>query len=155
MGKKSNTNYVLTRDNRLVHRVVYEEAYGPIPKGWVVHHINEQKRDNRLENLIALPSVLHDTLHKIQRKERVRFTRYQLQVILNTRGAAIRELSDEITNLRTRLRQLQAQLDAVGLDDLYKCVDKAAPREPVIRHTEHKVDPKPFRPETRLRRVQS
>jgi len=34
-----------------IHRVVFERAHGPIPKGFDVDHINEIKTDNRLLNL--------------------------------------------------------------------------------------------------------
>ena len=34
-----------------VHRVVWEQAHGPIPKGMVIDHINGDRHDNRLENL--------------------------------------------------------------------------------------------------------
>ena len=34
-----------------VHRVVWEMHHGAIPKGLVIHHINSNKKDNRLENL--------------------------------------------------------------------------------------------------------
>ena len=33
------------------HRLVWIEANGPIPKGMHIHHINNNKHDNRLENL--------------------------------------------------------------------------------------------------------
>ena len=35
----------------LVHRIVYEAFVGPIPEGMQINHINEDKTDNRLENL--------------------------------------------------------------------------------------------------------
>ena len=39
----------------LKHREVWQEARGEIPKGWVVHALNGDKRDIRLENLAAVP----------------------------------------------------------------------------------------------------
>lgn len=33
------------------HRLVWENAHGPIPAGMVIHHRNGDKADNRLENL--------------------------------------------------------------------------------------------------------
>ncbi len=43
------------------HRLIWEQANGPIPKGWVVHHLNGDKLDNRLENLAAMPRNEHHT----------------------------------------------------------------------------------------------
>lgn len=34
-----------------IHRLVWEAFNGPIPEGLVINHINEDKTDNRLENL--------------------------------------------------------------------------------------------------------
>jgi hypothetical protein len=45
------------------HILVYEAAYGPVPKGYVVHHKNGDKQDNRLENLEAMTAVAHSKLH--------------------------------------------------------------------------------------------
>jgi hypothetical protein len=36
---------------KMLHRVVWEEANGPIPEGLWVDHINGDIHDNRLENL--------------------------------------------------------------------------------------------------------
>lgn len=36
---------------RRVHRLVWEAFNGKIPKGYVIDHINNNKKDNRLENL--------------------------------------------------------------------------------------------------------
>lgn len=63
-GKKftlRNTGYYsLTTDERtLMHRYVWEKEKGKIPLGWDIHHINENKADNRVENLECLPKAEH------------------------------------------------------------------------------------------------
>jgi len=37
------------------NREAWQGAHGPIPKGWLVHNLNGDKGDNRLENLAAIP----------------------------------------------------------------------------------------------------
>jgi hypothetical protein len=52
--------YALTTDERcLMHRYVWQKEKGPIPDGWDIHHINEVKGDNRIENLECLPKSEH------------------------------------------------------------------------------------------------
>lgn len=42
------------------HIVVWEQAHGrPLPQGWVVHHLNGVKTDNRPENLAGMPRHQH------------------------------------------------------------------------------------------------
>lgn len=36
------------------HRWVWEQHNGPIPNGYVIHHINSNKLDNRIENLSCI-----------------------------------------------------------------------------------------------------
>ncbi len=36
-------------------RKAWSEKHGPIPKGWVVHNMNGDMADNRIENLAAVP----------------------------------------------------------------------------------------------------
>lgn len=48
---------------RMQHVLVWEAAHGPLPHGYQVHHINEDKLDNRLENLVALEAVVHKRIH--------------------------------------------------------------------------------------------
>jgi len=38
-----------------VNREVWQKAHGTIPKGWLVHNLNGDKGDTRLENLAAIP----------------------------------------------------------------------------------------------------
>lgn len=43
----------------LSHIAVWEDANGPLPRAWNVHHLNGVKSDNRLENLVGLPNHEH------------------------------------------------------------------------------------------------
>ena len=45
------------------HRLVWEEANGPIPSGYLVHHRNEDRSDNRLENLQLMTRAEHNQHH--------------------------------------------------------------------------------------------
>lgn len=44
------------------HRYVWEQANGPIPAGFEIHHINHNRADNRLENLELLSEHEHRSL---------------------------------------------------------------------------------------------
>lgn len=49
-----------------VHRIIAEvflNGNKPIPKGYVVHHINENPEDNRVENLVILTKEEHKSIH--------------------------------------------------------------------------------------------
>ena len=54
--KKCNGYLVveIKEKERKIHRLVWEAFNGPIPEGMEVNHINEDKTDNRLENLNLL-----------------------------------------------------------------------------------------------------
>lgn len=53
----------------LEHILIWEEAHGrSLPPGWVIHHLNGDKADNRRHNLLALPSRQHRLLIKELRK---------------------------------------------------------------------------------------
>jgi len=42
------------------HILAWEDAHGqPVPDGWIVHHLNGIKNDNRPENLVAMSSHSH------------------------------------------------------------------------------------------------
>jgi len=57
---RANGYYSLTTGDRcLMHRYVWQKERGEIPEGWDIHHINEDKTDNRIENLECLPKSEH------------------------------------------------------------------------------------------------
>jgi len=48
---------------RLVHVLIWESVYGPVPVGYVIHHNNFIRTDNRLENLQLMWGPDHLRLH--------------------------------------------------------------------------------------------
>lgn len=53
--------------NIRIHQKVWILAHGAIPKGYVVHHVNFDKKDNRLENLALMKDADHRALHSCHR----------------------------------------------------------------------------------------
>lgn len=77
-----NAHKVASKAYRLEHHVNWEKAHGkPLPKGWVVHHFNGIKDDNRPENLLGISRRDHHTQHRA----------YE---------ARIRQLEEEVRSLR-------------------------------------------------------
>lgn len=52
----------------LLHRYIWTKEKGDIPPGWDVHHIDENKENNCIENFECLPKADHTRLH--QKKKR-------------------------------------------------------------------------------------
>lgn len=48
---------------RLEHHIIWEEANGPIPEGFQIHHIDHDRGNNHLLNLMAVSTSDHQRLH--------------------------------------------------------------------------------------------
>lgn len=48
---------------RFEHVLVWEEHFGPVPRGFEIHHVNEDKLDNRIENLRIVSRLEHKRIH--------------------------------------------------------------------------------------------
>jgi hypothetical protein len=75
----------------LEHRFIWEQAHGPIPKGWVIHHLNGDKLDNRLENLASLSNSAHRSMHNDVDGKRSKYIQ-SLEVHIRQLEARIRDL---------------------------------------------------------------
>ncbi len=73
-------------DRRPEHRVIWENEYGEIPEGWIVHHLNGERDDNRIENLSAIPRKRHSP-----------------KTIIKPYEKRINELEDEINQLKKEI----------------------------------------------------
>lgn len=65
----NNGYYVTGKASKKLHRVVWEEANGPIPNGYIVHHRDGDKANNELSNLELIEWGAHTALHLNQRAE--------------------------------------------------------------------------------------
>jgi hypothetical protein len=52
-----------TGDRHLLHRRIWEDHRGPIPDGWDIHHLDECKLNNTIENFECLPKAEHTRLY--------------------------------------------------------------------------------------------
>ncbi len=59
LGTKGYYESTYKHDRRKLHQVVWEDHNGPIPSGFDVHHKNEIKADNRIENLECITKTEH------------------------------------------------------------------------------------------------
>ena len=61
-------------------RTAWSQRHGPIPKGWVVHNMNGDMGDNRLENLACIPRKTGNISEVIAPyRKRIRKLELQLQ----------------------------------------------------------------------------
>jgi hypothetical protein len=75
---KGNTIY--ERTNRITingkvvyeHRNIYETTYGEIPKGYIIHHIDGDTKNNNISNLQLMKQSEHIKLHMNKFKENIK-----------------------------------------------------------------------------------
>jgi len=67
-AKMVEKGYQLESNGTFTHRKNYVDRYGRIPRGWVVHHIDNNHLNNNPVNLIALPNSVHRIVHAIRRR---------------------------------------------------------------------------------------
>lgn len=50
-------------NGKLLHRLIYESVWGKIPEGYVIHHIDGDKTNNCILNLLIVDKEHHSSLH--------------------------------------------------------------------------------------------
>jgi hypothetical protein len=70
--RKKDNGYTLInlKNNKVerLHRIIWMLAYGDIPKGYEIHHLDENKRNNDIDNLLLVDRSAHTTLHMTGKK---------------------------------------------------------------------------------------
>ena len=65
---ESSYGYLCTSDREgkrcRVHRACWEAYFGPIPSGHIIHHIDEDRQNNEIENLVCMPHGEHTRQHR-------------------------------------------------------------------------------------------
>tara|TARA_S200002703_G_C3736998_1_gene226584 strand:- start:674 stop:880 length:207 start_codon:yes stop_codon:yes gene_type:complete len=46
------------------YRKLYENKIGKIPNDWEIHHIDFNHNNNNIDNLIAIPKIVHVVIHQ-------------------------------------------------------------------------------------------
>lgn len=75
-GKASlgRDGYYRIKDNstgnldKLLHRLIYEEYYGDIIDGYIIHHIDGNPVNNNPDNLVMMSRENHNKIHNIGKK---------------------------------------------------------------------------------------
>ena len=92
-----------------VHRIVYELFVGQIPKGYVIHHIDLNKKNNNLDNLFLCTISEHMILHNLnERNKRVEIGR---KTKGRKRNILSQETKDKIRDAVTGLRAYNNGID--------------------------------------------
>lgn len=61
--------YFMTEDKISLHRYLYTKHNGPIPKGHLIHHKDENPRNNHIDNLQCVTKKEHNIIHMTGRKQ--------------------------------------------------------------------------------------
>ncbi len=63
---QNNGKYMIKYKNRIMplHKAVYLRTHGEIPEGHTIHHLDGNRFNNKVNNLIAIPHEQHVEIHK-------------------------------------------------------------------------------------------
>lgn len=96
-----------------VHRLVWEQHNGAIPHGYIIHHINRNKLDNRIENLACVTYKEHNMLHaKDRRIWNTGLTTETSEKWKNTLAKALRVRHEQIFEKCKLVKELRKTMSA-------------------------------------------
>jgi hypothetical protein len=115
--KRNHYGYIVTQHPfAFAHRLIWESAYGPIPRGLTINHKNGVKTDNRIENLeLATREANSSHAHRTglvnkrgEANSAAVLTVEQVRIIVGSRGAVLqRELADRFGVAASTISMIQ------------------------------------------------
>lgn len=115
LKKADKDGYVVDLKRGIVeHRQVWKAFQGAIPKGWDIHHIDFNKSNNLLSNLIALPHAYHNKIHYEMDRGRPHYTREELWLKYMEFMKIEGMLSAKLAQAQDQVEMYQAQLNDLG-----------------------------------------
>ena len=92
---------------RYLHRVVFEEHYGKIPKGNLVHHLDGNTHNNHYDNLIALPSQFYKRLFVSILASRRALSRGELEQMLREHELKYQTTAQNLNKMKAEKRNVE------------------------------------------------
>lgn len=97
-GKKyyASGNGYYKHKGHYLHRDIWINAYGEIPAGYVIHHKNGNREDNRIENLDIISDMAHRQYHGRQYKRRLTQDEIEAIKVLKRLGWTIAKIREQL-----------------------------------------------------------
>lgn len=104
-----------------LHKAIYLEAYGEIPNGYQIHHLDNNRFNNRANNLVALTVEEHRKIHESLPKNH-----YHLEVVREIRREVLFEFEE--TPLRKEVMgRVNLMRKITSLKNILKCLEDEEP----------------------------
>jgi hypothetical protein len=90
LQRKVNDDRPFQRRWKMVHRLVWEEHHGPVPKGYAIGFLNGDKQDCRIENLALISRrdlMKRNTVHNLPK---------ELAEVVQLKGALQRQINKRL-----------------------------------------------------------
>ena len=78
---KRNGYWFNTDSRQFIHRQLYFSIYPKHSRGLEVHHIDMNKLNNKIDNLIAIPKNVHEEIHRLM-KLGFSFSKHDIEVLV-------------------------------------------------------------------------
>lgn len=97
------------------YRKIYIEKFGEIPQEFEIHHIDLNRENNLLNNLVAIPKELHKEYHKLV--QNIENDKINFIPNLITNGYGNQEIIDKLNKLEFILNKFSYYLNLKNRND--------------------------------------